>query len=1405
MKNMFGRVLMALTAILLITAVMVSSLMGSVNADYYRSMSKKLTFEATPDLAFTYYLKDGNNTTGTQGTYKNTKTIKQQIAINSTVSGAAAIYEIMLPGVDAGVFTLDFTVEFIKNSNPYEDFYVPSTFIVSSASEKSLNSPVGCKVVSTPKDENGKSTFTKAVTQLTTHDKKKVSFNKKPRISAADDYQWKTIAPSRAENVSLTFTCDGSHNMILAWDLRGLDAGNYVLQLTNIAINVVDSPDANEPYFDFPNMYYVNNALFPSSDANSSITATNGDTGLTQVLNPKKGTSSGIFNGHQVPGKTRQSQARGTYVTNATYSGMTMQAEALYFAYKGDMAITATEADELGFANKYNYTNLVSFGIPLRNIKLETTYKVTFDFSVARQGGDGTGTGINETVQDLTQEQRATYQTADNIFRDKAEGKAGDTSHFQSYLYKGAQTTYSIAGATDDTVGRGNIFMNDKALYSSQNTTQRPGSLYKGAYLTRYDEIVKGSVSSVQQSLTSSVNNSTASETGTGLDGYNWLNATAHTEYNGENTIHWVTFNNTTFSFNISDDYTTEEELKNLQWVWAIDAFEAEQWYRIKIENIRIEEVVQYGSNITNNSLVIGGVNVGYNNYDSSYLYRGSNGTGQNLQGRGYTDVPMAKMNTYAPVYDARAVFDPSQSTHATNKQISVSGYMACTGGVERYVWSADNGRTWYDVNTQAMSNATEAQMEQASASAENSTVRRTSAKLGAQANYGGNAYKCEFANFTNDDGRNGAFTLTVDLAGTKYESQPNLDIIIAAVPRKNINARCELLRITNFNMFTDYVSQIDYIVSDVTTSTAHTARTEYMSTNLVVAKDSTFSSASVGMSRVVGRKQNSKFDSIFDEGVYFARRNNFEFSGYDSVYTLYNGIPIKTKLRLSGRAVMTAGVAEYAYSTDGGLTWTTIARTNKHLKMSSGLTNGSDSTCKSIHEQLMFKWLSSDVQTNSAKYLINAAGTAQNNGDFDKTKALTINLSSYVGQTIDVLVAAKSKTGAYCPIAKIDNVAVYGDASTSNPNDRGMFYTRVQSLKVGDVVIDHTMADIYDNTMSKANWNLYNGTSVWNDEQAITSLEAYHTNILNARMYNNKVNEVPNGSLITMTGFTVCDNGVNRYRFSLNGGQDWFDVPVEQSNYEAASQSIVDLAKVVDGEFTLEGDSANGLYRDSGRKVSFTLPTQPIGTETYLLVVAESNDASGNASGKYYPVLQLKIKITGTALNGYFRSANPASASLGAGSTKTQSWTFTPAESETSGVNTAFNKMTLPVTEEGIYTLSFKHLLTVQENTTGTDTDTTRKVNYVVLHENSTERSYFNDLSTRTLSNSSSNKQIAGYKSVTDAFNASAKTYSIKNINVTAEDVRRGFIVFEIDCSQLQAGVKYKLSLTSISLKKTS
>ena len=829
---------MSVAAMLLISMT-ISFSSGTAVAEFVKTFSANIDFEGIPSVPWSYYLEDANGTT-TNGTYADYKSITQEISTSTTVTPDKVVYEIKMPVKGTGLYKVDFTVKFTGPSGW-------SGYVYSDESG-TLNEPVGCKI-----NTRG-TTFTQDPTVLMSDAASKLAYNAQPvygpdprgeyashKIKNANettvdalnyenyhDYQWKTLTPSRGENVSLTFYLPNDTNVaIWSWDLRGLGNktynsdtkvhGAYTLSLTNISIKKINDPATDEPYLDFADTHYVNNALHPVSSSSFGT----GDTYLFQVKSGPEGT----IRGKDEAGKTRTNVARGTYITEATYNSMTMQAEKLVFGYHNGNLVDATYMngkagkDKNGVSLHERYSNLVSFGIPIKNVKAGKSYKITYDVGFARQGD-------TDVENDLKNYGYVDYANHDKIFAVK---DGNGTLHMESYLYRGIikdtkidgsaakapKTDYglsqgfSIPFFTDAYFGRGNFFDPKKAIFNSGATKAADlGNANKGQAVARYNELWTlgtGNKGNPYYGITDSVNNLENISVSQLLNQsdykYNWYNAVRSTEANGQNTINWITFTNNTFTFTISSTDFYEGNIGQLRWIWALDGLEDKSWYRIKFDNVRIEEVVTYGSNVENNGITFNGSNAGYQTYEDIGLFRGANGTGQNYQPRVSTGVPLANSNIYAPIYNAAG---ETVKTSAGDQRIGLRGYAACDGGVEKYVWSADGGATWYDMELQYLSNMEDSALNTAESHAENSTTgmktANGNASNGNENNWSG--YICEYANFTaaSGDGNNAIFDIVANLKGTPYADKTGLNIIFAAVPFSNSSARLELIRITNYN-----------------------------------------------------------------------------------------------------------------------------------------------------------------------------------------------------------------------------------------------------------------------------------------------------------------------------------------------------------------------------------------------------------------------------------------------------------------------------------------------------------------------------------------------------------------------------------------------------------------------------
>ena len=1196
-KRVLRVILFSLISLLLLTSMLITAMLGNVKAEYFKSLSTSLDFEITEDLPLRYKIKDDNNTSGTVGVYTDSKSISQVIKLGATVTAANAIYEIEFPLSETGLHAVDFTVEFSK-SGTTGDFFVAKTALASGY-VKSLNNPVGCKFYS-------RSDFTNTYTRLiydnegaqnaTGEIHARQPYNQTRTYNVNNNFQWKTLAPSRSENVTLSVNAT-TKKVYLCWDLRGLStAGTYTLKLSNIKVTKVNTPDG--PYMDFANMYYTNNALFPTASAAHS----SGGTYVKKTGNPQRVTvqTQLSVSGKNEAGKTRQSMARGTYVTEATYDCMTMQAEKLAFGYENGEIITKQHMeDNHSDLTASAYSNILSFGIPIKNVKLETTYKLSFDLSIARQGGDSAyfQSGSGTDVENLSDEGNATYAPHADVL-------TASNEHFECYLYRGGanrfaadgsnlvsqartkSVTYNISGATDKEYGRGQVVLNDKGLY--RRTGAEPAvqsDTFKGQALISLNDAHKSTMSAADALL-------------------HW-NKSNVTEYNGENTINWVKYSNLTTSFNLDEDWNSESELKNLALVWAIDCLDAKSWYRIKMENVRIEEVIQYGSAVTE---------VYFNGSKSSFSndkFKGSNGTGQNFTTlQNNTSIALAAYNVYGPEFNANGLnFSASPNTRKIRVKGTAACYDSAKKGIEKYVWSADGGETWYDVESQTLSDATNAQLRLLEDKAENSMAsgKAKVSALGTSQPVWDSNKKCEYADFRGC-GKNSVFDITADITGTPYEFKNRVNIIFAMVPASNTDLRCEILIVKYYNDLDHYVSQIDSVVSDITVLETPTNLqiTRDLNNNNNYTDDNVFKRSFVPMS---GRMQNKTYATAVDDlGVYFYRRENTLFDNYNWVYTMCSDIPIKNTLTLNGVAILHGGISEYAYSIDEGNTWISIEHTMADLDYSG--------TKEHAHEKLLYTWLSTGNNYESAYVL----GADSSNGDF-RTSPLSIDLSEYVGKVLDIVVAAKGTRGRYCPIAKIDNVAVYGDPTKPAGElgaGMGPFYTRHYSVKVGTTSIT-PITNALDGTY-------LNGKSTWNigfDHRSYTPYEPYNVDYMNVRKITQASNAIAAGGTVTIDGCINCYSGVKEYRYTLDGGNNW---TVINQTVPAHTETSFAEAKFVDATFTIANDGGNSNFCTDtgygGTPITVTLPSGVTGNKD-LRVVAESN------AGYIYPVLNIPLSIT--------------------------------------------------------------------------------------------------------------------------------------------------------------------------------
>ena len=1350
-KNVFFKILIA---VLVLTSILLSSLLGVTKSEYFKTFSKSVDIETKSDLMLEYYLNDAN-TPGTaytdgehnsdtyhekSGVYKDAENILQPIVVGKkdikTVSGAnyyfgdSIIYQIRVPVDESGYYTLDFTVDFLLGPMEDEHKYEPNKTNLFDGYNHPENQYyddnfftmsheycMGCEVLNADDGFTfGKKEFLDMSARISATDTYKKSYAEEPIYysdSAVDSvYQWKTLTPSRAEKVKLAFKATDKDvargYVIWAWDFTGIKGNhNYRLSITGLEIEKTMELDGttkyrtnDDPYFMFPQTSFTNDATYSS--------------------------------GSEHGGRAYYSRGRGTFVTEATANSLGMRSEVL-LKYHGN-------------GNGYlpETPNPVSIQIPLKNINYDTTYKVTFDFSVARQGNqkpendDLYNSGLATLFDKVTTEKLVANNHYDYTDFTQIFTNSSSETQFGAYLYSTKDLSTIGYTADDHKANKAQIKYNHKQLVGSDyslvnyNDVTRFNTAQDASAFAHFPDYTTTDIDGcLNDTFSAKIQSGTFN--GVKVDATkcrNWFNAVQHTEQIAQQGINWITFYNTTFSFNIDGDahqkkddngnllYLDENgdetttvtdkpayniDLDDLYWVWQIEALEYYGWYNIRIDNVRIEKVVQYSSELNNNGVKIANTAVGLSdmtyygdkiesinngNGDAGVFsnLRGWNGTGQNCNPRGFDQTNYYSAgHIYAPIIDAKKLAAaPGGGKGATDYKIYLDGMAVCKSGIYKYVYSADGGKTWYDMTFEGDDSVDLAYAEQG---IEQNTKMRPDLTLN----------NTNFVEFKESDGDNvnsnfSGFKLIADLS--PYKNQSDLDIIIAAVPNSDRELRCEILRIINYHAANMYVSKVESISSDITVKDTSKADAVFALTK--TTNDFSITSVTSGNSDYWP----FHYYPVSDRGVFQHNTGRSEPIVYSDLQTTVSDIPVKTTLTVKGGIVCSGGVSEYAFSVDNGKTWNKItSRTGVyHLAYSTenDISHDDLQPAPTAYEILLHKYLTRNWKIDGTYF-------EKRNGAFNtEASKLTIDLSKYVGQVVDVIVAAKPtamyketlKSDIYLPVAKIDSVAVYGE--------NGTFYSRLINVSLQQTDgTSTTVTRVHEGVDGKLlngkdKWNIPGGTNYSIGEDAYTIFEPYNVDILQTRKCNNIENYVVNGGLVKIEGFMVCHGGVSKYKFSLNHGQTWMDI---NQNAGDSPEAFINAGKLCDSTFDMATDKTNSNYSTVGGGIplEFYLPAQPDGSVKDLLVVAES------PSGKLYPVLNITLKIVApnvpsgqdpTSTFAFFsrdeRNKEVNNGIKWGSERRTDlNWTFIPGASSVNGVNTARYRFTFPVSQTGVHTLS--------------------------------------------------------------------------------------------------------------------
>ena len=319
-----------------------------------------------------------------------------------------------------------------------------------------------------------------------------------------------------------------------------------------------------------------------------------------------------------------------------------------------------------------------------------------------------------------------------------------------------------------------------------------------------------------------------------------------------------------------------------------------------------------------------------------------------------------------------------------------VSGWVVVDGGVNKYVYSVDGGKTWQDCSPFART------IDNVS----NDHLTNAAKRIGYKDANGNVTSGHSFT--SDDDKRRGLFQglnatsptgIAADLTDHIGET---VHVIFAAVPEKDTSTLCLIAYITGVSVVADEEAVTGPIYN------------EY------VKEGSGYSVSTLQYAACIDRINTTKFGSHVNSNsttVPSLAFNSFPIANYGSAN---NTTTAGNHLVFAGWAVVRGGIQKYVWSADGGLTWQEIELYGR-----------------AAPETVTNNILSSNrVQNLGYTFSENTDGANsmfQGPSDFSVVKGLSANLSSYSGQTVDVIFAAvpKADTQTLCLICVATGVSV--------------------------------------------------------------------------------------------------------------------------------------------------------------------------------------------------------------------------------------------------------------------------------------------------------------------------------------------------------------------------------------------
>ncbi len=247
----------------------------------------------------------------------------------------------------------------------------------------------------------------------------------------------------------------------------------------------------------------------------------------------------------------------------------------------------------------------------------------------------------------------------------------------------------------------------------------------------------------------------------------------------------------------------------------------------------------------------------------------------------------------------------------------------------------------------------------------------------------------------------------------------------------------------------------------------------------------------------------------------------------------------------------------------------------------------------------------------------------------------LKIDLSEYTGKIVDVIVAAKPvQGGAYVPLGRVDNVAVYGEYGTFYTKLNG-FYSKTAHNGGSHVVsgvtdfINHTGDLSYSNNVALNNssyWSNTNTNSTTGVNKTYNLYEPYNVQYNQARLFFEDPIPVKKGGEVILRGYIAVELDpkytADQYKFYyvLNHGDP---VSLGTRSTIAAPNDAITYSQYADYECTTVFDFTGSNYDQSSSQIYFKIPSNATSGEVwnYFVYLEAPN-------GVRYPVFHTNLKV---------------------------------------------------------------------------------------------------------------------------------------------------------------------------------